>query len=177
MPLSRRCCVLGDVPSSGCKTFLVQKQPFVPPEVPKELSKMNLPEYRVEPPDILLIEAVRAIPKPPYKAEPLDVLYVALANAIPNEPLAGQISVEPDGTINLGPNYGGSVLSVVGKTIPEIKALLENTLATTLMLKEPKVTVSLAQGRASQRTIRHRPPSGPTVPSRSAYAIVPHHRR
>ena len=142
--------VLAAFLSSGCKTFLVQKQPFVPPEVPKELQKMNLPEYRVEPPDILLIEAIRAIPKPPYKAEPLDVLYVALANAIPNEPLAGQISVEPDGTINLGASYGGSV-SVVGKTIPEIKALLEKHLATTLMLKDPKVTVSLAQGRASQR--------------------------
>jgi polysaccharide biosynthesis/export protein len=136
--------------SSGCHSWLVRKQPFVPPEVPKELNKMNLPDYRVEPPDILLIEAVRAIPKPPYRAEPLDVLYIALANGIPNEPLAGQISVDPDGTINLGVTYGGTV-SVVGKTIPEIKATLEKHLATTLMLKDPKVTVSLAQGRAGQR--------------------------
>jgi len=142
--------LLAAVFSSGCHSWLVRKQPFVPPEVPKELNKMNLPDYRVEPPDILLIEAIRAIPKPPYRAEPLDVLYVALANGLPNEPLAGQISVDPDGTINLGVTYGGTI-SVVGKTIPEIKAILEKHLATTLMLKDPKVTVSLAQGRAGQR--------------------------
>src|SRR6266487_5137914 len=99
---------LAAVLSGGCHTSLFRKQPFIPPEVPKELNKVNLPDYRVEPPDILLIEAVRAIPKPPYKAEPLDVLYVALANPLPGEPLAGQISIETDGTINLGPAYGGS---------------------------------------------------------------------
>jgi len=136
--------------SSGCQALGLRKQPFTPPEVPKELNKVNLPDYRVEPPDILLIEAIRAIPKPPYRAEPLDVLFISLSNPIPNEPLAGQISVEPDGTINLGATYGG-MISVVGLTIPEIKAAIEKHLTTNLMLKDPKVTVSLAQGRAAQR--------------------------
>jgi polysaccharide export outer membrane protein len=140
----------GAVLSAGCHTSLMRRQPFIPPDVPKELSKVNLPEYRVEPPDILLIEAVRAIPKPPYRAEPLDVLFVALANPLPSEPLTGPISVEPDGTINLGATYGGSV-SVAGKTLPEIKAIIEKHLVTTLMYKDPKITVSLAQGRAGQR--------------------------
>jgi len=142
--------VAGVILSAGCHSTLLRNQPFIPPDVPKELSKVNLPEYRVEPPDILLIEAVRAIPKPPYRAEPLDVLFVTLAKGPPNESLSGPISVETDGTINLGATYGGSV-QVAGKTLPEIKAIIEKHLATTVMLKEPQITVSLSQGRAGQR--------------------------
>lgn len=136
--------------SAGCHHAPLRKHQFIPPDVPKELNKVNLPDYRVEPPDILLIEAVRAIPKPPYRAEPLDVLYIALADPIPTDPLAGLISVETDGTINLGPSYGGSV-SVVGKTLPEIKVIVENHLAMNAKFKAPKITVSLSQGRAAQR--------------------------
>ena len=136
--------------AAGCHSSQAFRQPFEPPAVPKELSKANLPDYRVEPPDILLIEAIRAVPKPPYKAEPLDVLYVSLANPLMNEPLNAQISVETDGTLNLGPAYGGSV-SVVGKTLPEIKAILEVHLAKVVGLKDPKLTVSLSQGRGVQR--------------------------
>ena len=92
--------------------------------------------------------AVRAIPKPPYKIEPLDALFVQLGNPLPNEPLSGTFSVDPEGTINLGPSYGGSV-SVNGLTIPEAKAAVEAQIIK--VLKEPQVTVSLAQSRASQR--------------------------
>jgi polysaccharide export outer membrane protein len=140
----------GAVLSAGCHSTLLRKQPFIPPDVPKELSKVNLPEYRVEPPDILLIEAIRAIPKPPYRAEPLDVLFVSLANPLPNYPLTGPISVEPDGTINLGDTYGGSV-SVAGKTLREIKAIIETQVFAATKLKDPQVMVSLSQGRAAQR--------------------------
>ena len=118
--------------------------------VPKELGKINLPVYRVEPPDILLIEAIRLIPKPPYKAEPLDVLFISLAEPLQTQPLTGQISIETDGTINLGPTYGGSV-SVVGLTLDEIKAKLEKHLRDKVGLKEPRMSVSLSQGRAAQR--------------------------
>jgi len=150
------------VSSSGGGIFGMFKDSTVPPgilglrnreviaPVPKELSKVNLSEYRVEPPDILLIEAVRAIPKPPYKAEPLDVLFISLANAPENQPLTGQISVETDGTINLGVTYGGSIL-VVGMTLAEIKASLEKHLADKVGFKDPRLTVSLSQGRAAQR--------------------------
>ena len=46
----------------------------VPPEsdLPRELNKVTMPPYRVEPPDILLINAFRVVPRPPYKIEPLD---------------------------------------------------------------------------------------------------------
>src|SRR5690349_9349498 len=87
--------VLAVFAAVGCHSSNAFRQPFEPPAVPKELSKANLPDYRVEPPDILLIEAVRAIPKPPYKAEPLDVLYVNLDSPRRDPTLTGQISVEP----------------------------------------------------------------------------------
>jgi polysaccharide biosynthesis/export protein len=127
----------------------LQNRPVIAP-VPKELVKTCLPDYRVEPPDILLIDAVRAVPKPPYKAEPLDVLFVNLTNPLPGEPLMGLTSVESDGTINLGVTYGGSV-SVVGLTLAEIKTKLEQHLVQAVGLKDPRITVSLSQARAAQR--------------------------
>lgn len=135
---------------AGCHSAQSRKDASAPRPYPKELNKVNLPEYRVEPPDILLIEAVRAIPKPPYRAEPLDVLFIDLTNPIPNEPLTGLLTVEPDGTVNLGVAYRGYV-SVVGKTIPEIEAAIEKHLVAVVKLKDPKVSVSLSQGRAGQR--------------------------
>jgi polysaccharide biosynthesis/export protein len=134
--------------SAGCHSM--GQRPFEPPAVPKELNKATLPDYRVEPPDILLIEAVRAIPKPPYKAEPLDVLYLHLAVPLKDAPLTGPISVDPDGTINLGSAYGGTV-SVVGKTLEEIRAILEQHLREKIGLEKPNITVSLSQGRGTQR--------------------------
>ena len=134
----------------GCHSVLHKAPPAPPTDVPRELVKVSLPDYRVEPPDVLLIEAVRAIPKPPYRAEPLDVLFVQLADPIPKEPLSGPVTVEPDGMINLGPAYGGSV-KVVGMTIPEIKVAIERHLSGTVGLKAPQISVALAQGRAGQR--------------------------
>jgi Polysaccharide biosynthesis/export protein len=136
-------------PTASLECFGLRDRPVVAP-VPKELVKVCLPDYRVESPDILLIEAVRAIPKPPYKAEPLDVLFINLAAGFKENPLIGTSSVESDGTINLGVHYGGSVY-VAGMTLTEIKAKIEDHLKKTVGLKDPQVTVSLAQGRAGQR--------------------------
>ncbi|MBN9520048.1 polysaccharide biosynthesis/export family protein [bacterium] len=136
--------------AAGCLHGSRRNQPVVPAPVPRELDKVTLPDYRVEPPDILVIEAVRAIPRPPYKAEPLDVLYLSLAAPLPNEPLAGLFSVDPDGTVNIGPAYGGTV-QVRGLTISQIKETLEAHLKTAVKLVNPVVSVTLAQSRAAQR--------------------------
>jgi polysaccharide export outer membrane protein len=155
--------VIATLTALGCKTTN-QPPSVIPPNsegndppsiaerigLQKRETKVCLKDYRVEPPDILMIEAVRAVPKPPYKAEALDVLFISLAVPLPNEPLTGLVNIETDGTINLGITYAGSV-SVVGKTIPEIKAAIEKHLAEKAGLKDPKVTVSLSQGRAGQR--------------------------
>jgi polysaccharide export outer membrane protein len=133
----------------GCHTARHAKGSVAAAPVPRELEKVSLPDYRVEPPDILLVEAVRAVPRPPYKAEPLDVLFVQLANPIPDAPLAGLFGVDPGGTIDLGLAYGGAV-RVAGLTVPEIKGGLEKHFSAH-GLKDPRVTVSLAQSRGAQR--------------------------
>lgn len=142
--------ILGAAAGGGCRSASkVSGTPPVDP-LPRELDKVSLPDYRVEPPDILVIEAVRVLPKPPYRAEPLDVLALHLAAPLPNEPLSGLYAVDPDGTINLGPTYGG-VVRVRGLTLPEIRAAVQKHLATAVELRDPQVTVSLAQSRAGQR--------------------------
>jgi polysaccharide export outer membrane protein len=109
-----------------------------------------LPDYDVAPPDILVIEALRTIPRPPYKVESLDVLFVQVTPSVPDEPLATYFTVDPDGTINLGPTYGGSV-RVAGMTIPEIQDALAKHISEVVKLKNVRATVTLAQSRAAQR--------------------------
>ena len=66
----------------------------------------------IETPDVLQIDAIRIIPLPPYRVEALDVLYVS---GKPEHGVRGRLGlnglypVDPDGTINLGPAYGGSI--------------------------------------------------------------------
>ena len=91
--------------------------------VPRELNKVSLPPYVIETPDILVIEATRLIPLPPYRVEPLDVLYVSGRGVFETDPLNGLYPVDPDGTINLGPAYGGPV-RVVDLTTEEIQRIV-----------------------------------------------------
>ncbi|WP_145244344.1 polysaccharide biosynthesis/export family protein [Urbifossiella limnaea] len=142
--------LMGAILTTGCFHGGGRHKPIVPVAVPRELEKVTLPDYRVEPPDILVVEAVRAIPKPPYKAEPLDVLYLSLATPLQDNPLSGLYSIDPDGTVNLGPAYGG-IVPVRGQTIAQIKASLEDHLSKTVKLNNPVMTVTLAQSRAAQR--------------------------
>src|SRR6185437_11393001 len=135
---------------SGCLTTPHrQKITPVTSDLPRELDMTTLPDYRVAPPDILIIEAVRAIPKPPYRVEPLDVVYIRVTPTLPDEPIATLFTVDPDGTINLGPSYGGAV-RVAGLTVDEIKAAVEKHIAK-VGLKNPVATVNLAQSQAAQR--------------------------
>jgi protein involved in polysaccharide export with SLBB domain len=112
--------------------------------VPKELNKISLPPYVVETPDILQIEAIRVIPLPPYRLEPLDVIYISAQNVFEQFPLEGLFPVDPDGTINLGPRYGGSV-RVVDMTTEEAQAAVQAKIRQ--KAKDAVVTVSLAQSR------------------------------
>jgi polysaccharide export outer membrane protein len=113
---------------------------------PHELAKINLPEYVIEPPDILKIDALYLIPLPPYKVQSLDVLAIRVTKTIPDEPIAGLYSVEPDGTINLGFSYG--TVKVAGLSLEDAKKAIEKQLK---ILKEPTVEVYVAQGRGIQQ--------------------------
>src|ERR1700732_4600011 len=66
--------------------------------IPHELNKANLPPYRIEPPDILLIDAISVVPKPPYHIVPLDSLLLRASGTPPDEPIDGIYAIEPEGT-------------------------------------------------------------------------------
>jgi polysaccharide export outer membrane protein len=116
-------------------------------DVPRELDKMSLPSYVIEPPDILLIDAIRVVPLPPYKIEPLDSVLIQATNTLPNEPVVGAYGVEPDGVVNLGASYGS--VRLAGLTTEQARDAVEKQLR--LVLKEPKVQVALAQSRGMQQ--------------------------
>jgi polysaccharide biosynthesis/export protein len=96
------------------------------PFVPRELDKISLPTYRIEPPDILLIDAVRVIPKAPYQIEPLDVLQIVVEGTPPEQTIAGLYGVGPGGMVDLGPAYGS--VQVAGLTIEEARTAIEQHL-------------------------------------------------
>jgi polysaccharide export outer membrane protein len=117
--------------------------------MPRELKKVSLPPYVIEPPDILLLDAVSVIPKPPYRIAPLDALLIQVPEALPTEPISGVFVVEPEGTVNLGLSYGS--VRVTGLTLAEAKAAIEKQLAQTLKPEAAKASVSLAQSRGLQQ--------------------------
>lgn len=116
--------------------------------MPTELSKVSLPCYRVEPPDILLIDTLRMIPLPPYLIEPLDILIVTVPQTLPNQPIAGNYPVSPDGSLNLGFVYGS--VRVAGMTLEKAEIVIRNHLRK--FINDPQVSVSLGQLRAVQQT-------------------------
>ena len=73
---------------------------------PRELMPVSHPPYTVSPPDVLLIDVFRAIPKGPYRLEALETLEVAVSNTLPNQPITGRFVISPEGTISLGYGYG-----------------------------------------------------------------------
>jgi polysaccharide biosynthesis/export protein len=132
--------------SSGCAHFH-EAVPINDGYHPQERSKVNIPDYTIESPDILKIDALQVIPLPPYKIQSLDILAIRVAKTLPDEPIAGLFSVEPDGTVNLGVSYGK--VNLAGLTLDEAKAEIEKRLMK--VLKEPRVDITIAQGRGVQQ--------------------------
>ncbi len=111
-----------------------------PPQAPPaELAKVSLPEYRLEPPDILLIEGVRMVPKSPYEIQPLDILQIVVLGTTPEQPIAGQYQVEATGLVNLGPGYG--TVRVEGLTADEATEAIRKELLRTLNQAEVAVSI------------------------------------
>ena len=141
--------------STGCTAALAPRDPFpaTPPEpplestVPRELDKVTLPRYTVAPPDILLIEGVRLVPKSPHKFEIFDVMLVRVTGAFPDQPIDDAYSIDADGTINLGPTYGR--IKVTGNTTEEAEDVIRSELAQ--ILTEVDVSVSLLQSAGAQQ--------------------------
>ncbi len=99
-PLDRRngwLMALAVILASGCQTVRTPEKDIAQSNLPREFSKVSMPDYVVEPPDLLLVEVLEALP---------------------GRPISGERLVRPDGKISLG--FYGEVY-VAGLTLPEIK--------------------------------------------------------
>lgn len=110
-------------------------------EPPRELAKVSLPAYRLEPPDVVQIEVQKMVPLPPYRLEVYDVLQIDVIGTLLDQPINGYFMVESEGTINLGPAYGS--VRVVGMTVEEARWAVDSHLRQ--ILKAPEVSVQLAR--------------------------------
>ncbi len=110
-------------------------------EPPREIAKISLPAYQVEPPDLLSIEMLKQIPLPPYRVDIYDVLQIRVMGATPDQPIDGYFLVEAEGIVTLGPTYGR--VRVAGMTIEETTETIRKQLS--LTLSRPDVSVQLAR--------------------------------
>jgi polysaccharide export outer membrane protein len=141
---------------TGCKTFgrpqhnTAQQAmldancpPTDPARMPaKELAKVALPAYVIEPPDILLVDALRVVPKPPFRIQSFDTLQVIVEGTLLEQPINGLYVVEPGGMLDLGPSYGK--VMVGGQSLEEAQDSVFRHLKR--VLREPQVSLTLAQG-------------------------------
>jgi len=113
---------------------------------PRELCKVTLPTYRIEPPDVLAIDAIHIVPRPPYRLRAMDLIFIQAQGTLPDAPINGVYRIEPGGVVKLG--FYGAV-SVVGLTVNEAESVITRYLRS--HLKEPVVSVSLAEIAAKQQ--------------------------
>jgi polysaccharide export outer membrane protein len=132
--------------------------------VPRELDKATLPAYIVEPPDILVIQAVNMLRTPETPLRPGDRLRIQLKNGLPIDVgvdaetnplqfnaelqielgfklLSGSYLVGADGTVDLGPAYG-KVL-VANLTTQQAAAAVREHLEQKIGLRTPELLVTL----------------------------------
>ena len=115
--------------------------------LPRELCKAILPTYVIEPPDILMIEAIHVVPRPPYHLRTMDSLAIQVQGTPSDMPIAGVFPVEPGGMVRLGPRYGA--VSVAGLTVEEAEKVIRQHLQQ--YLRQPLVTVNLAEINTKQQ--------------------------
>jgi polysaccharide export outer membrane protein len=115
-------------------------------DAPRELQKATLPQYVIEPPDVLDITAVHVVPKAPYHLRTLDALAIHVLGTLPDAPIAGVYPVELGGLVQLGPAYGSVKVDdlTVEQAEEKIAAHLKRS------LRAPEVSVTLADIAAVQ---------------------------
>lgn len=139
------------VGSTGCQLIYPGRSPHgptpnIPEAIPREQFKVSLPDYLIEPPDILSIEAINLVPKSPYSLRVFDVVTIGTAG-LDEETIEGDFTVQPDGTIQLGYSFGS--LQAAGLTREQIEADILAKLKESY--KDPKVWVTIAKIEAQQQ--------------------------
>jgi polysaccharide export outer membrane protein len=131
-------------------------------DVPRELQKASLPAYRVEPPDVLLIEVAHNVrsPNEPIKAGDDLVIRADLPGESATQSaqntanlgiigltdyhlINGYYRVQADGSIDLGPIYGS--LKVAGMLPSGARQVLADYLRTTSGIADVKASISYSE--------------------------------
>lgn len=143
------CCLSG----AGCGTpGNVQVAQIAQTDIPRELDKASIPVYRIEPPDILLIEAVNNIRLPETPLRAGDQLIIRASNVLPIDPeaepienefkiLNGIYMIQANGMIDLGPEYG--TVRLGGLTLEQAREAIDHHLQDVIGLEAPKVAVTM----------------------------------
>ena len=105
----------------------------------KEGAKMSLPDYYIETPDIISIEAVHLVPKSPYILRTYDIIHLDVTGTPDDEPLTNTYVVQPGGNIQLGATFGS--VRVGGLSIDDAEKAVLNILKR--RLKNPSVSAQL----------------------------------
>jgi polysaccharide biosynthesis/export protein len=122
-------------------------------DTPRELEKISLPDYIIEPPDVLTIDAVTLVPHPPYRLHPLDVVKVTATGLPSDTSISGDLTVGIDGTLVLGFGYDTvngqyQPLKVDGLTVTEVHDAIVRRLAT--QARNPLVSITVTKIAAQQ---------------------------
>lgn len=166
-PCWRICAMLVSLcAAQGCASHAIDREVarIAFNDMPRELDKVSLPPYRVEPPDILLIDAVNNIRPASSPLQPGDTLTIRLQNGLPlqieSDPQQNQLEyqfeldqeiglkivngeylVGADGQVDLGPAYGR--VPVEGLTVEEARQAIDQHLRQNIGLSDPLLTVFL----------------------------------
>lgn len=140
-------CALAPVTVPSTIQATIAPEPAMP--VARELEKISLPRYVIEPPDILLIDALRVVPKDPFRIGPLDILYLEVAGTQPDAPIRGPYAVEPGGAVDLGSLYGK--VDVAGLSLDEAAEVVTRHLRRSL--NNPQVSLQLYQSAGEQQIV------------------------
>ncbi len=137
----------------GCRAFNDPPRPAPVGDgnmsaAPHELRKTVLPAYVIEPPDLLMIEAIHAVPKQPYHLQPYDSVFIQVDGAPAEAPISGVYPVGADGRIMLGVHYFS--VPVAGMEVKEAEKFIKDKLKSKLA-EGYEVVVTLADSAARQR--------------------------
>jgi len=148
--------------SQGCNCIypgrnLDGPRPCVSTDVPRELSKTTLPDYIIEPPDVLSIEAISLVPRQPYKLRPLDLVTVTVSGVAEEANVSGQYIVQPSGNLQIVAPGGTPPIEIADLAgVPAAGFGVEEVQQSILAIlkrayKEPQVWVTLTQLAAQQQ--------------------------
>lgn len=126
---------------------------------PRELQKISIPVYRVEPPDILSVSIVNNIRPADDPLHAGDDLLIRASNVLPVQPnedpvlasfkqVNGIYRVQTDGTVDLGPEYNS--VAVEGLALPDAREAIKKHLRDVVGLADATVAVSLPNVNGKQ---------------------------